>query len=209
MAESEPRLLEMLLEAQRRGFIGPGPLTPHVAHARALAVAVGNPVPQRVVDLGSGGGLPGLVLGGLWPTSALTLLDANKRRCAFLRWAVDQLGLGPGVVVDNRRAEEVGRDARLRGGADLVVARAFARPAVTAECAAPLLDAQGLLVVSEPPDVPEPPDTRGRWPVGPLQGLGLIHDAVQVPGFVRLRQATPCPERFPRRVGVPAKRPLF
>ena len=200
----EPRLLEVLAEAQRRGFIGPGPLPPHVARSHGFAEAVGDDAVTHVVDLGSGGGLPGLVLAGDWPTTRLRLLDANQRRCEFLGWAVGWLGLAERVVVDHRRAEEVGRDAERRGEADVVVARAFGRPAVTAECAAPLLREGGLLVVGEPPE-----DGVGRWDVAGLKGLGLTLDEIQFPTFVRIRQAVACPERFPRRVGVPAKRPLF
>ena len=84
-------------------------------------------------------GLPGLVLVGMWPDCRATLLDAGERRCAFLAEAVDRLGLGgPG---DGRAvpAEEAGRRPDLRGGFDLVVARSFGPPAVTAECGAPFL----------------------------------------------------------------------
>lgn len=96
------------------------------------------------------------------------------------------------------------------------MARSFGAPGVLAECAAPLLQVGGLLVVSEPPleQVPEERSEVGhpdRWPVGPLAELGLglagfIHAGF---GYQRLRQQSPCPERFPRRDGMPAKRPLF
>src|SRR5690606_21759798 len=102
------------------------------------------------------------------------------------------------------RAEEVGR-SRWRGRAEAVIARSFGPPAATAECAAPLLRGGGLLVVSEPPDDVD------RWPAAGLAALGLVvgprvaEDAtVQV-----LVQQEVCPDRFPRRVGLPAKRPLF
>jgi 16S rRNA (guanine527-N7)-methyltransferase len=76
---------------------------------------------------------------------------------------------------------------------------------VTAECAAPLLAVGGLLVVSEPPD-------GRRWPASALEPLGMAVEGM-VRGaagtFQRLRQVTPCPDRYPRRVGIPAKRPLF
>ena len=63
----------------------------------------------------------------------------------------------------------------------------------------------GVLVVSEPPDV----DPAERWPAAGLASVGLARDPDEIDGVVRLRQVASCPDRFPRRVGVPAKRPLF
>ncbi len=195
-------LTEILLEAQRRGFIGPGGIEPHLAHADRFLAAVGAP-PDRALDLGSGAGLPGLVLALAWPHSEWVLLDANARRAEFLVSAVQELGLADRVVVDHRRAELSGRDPDRRGTMAAVVARSFGRPAVVAECAAPFLAAGGYLVVSEPPE-----DT-DRWPEDGMAALGLEADPPASPGFVRFRQIAPCPERYPRRDGVPAKRPLF
>jgi 16S rRNA (guanine527-N7)-methyltransferase len=195
-------IVGVLEEAQRRGFVGRGPLEPHLAHARAFAAAVGR-MPGRGLDLGSGGGLPGLVLASVWPASRWVLLEAQQRRGDHLRWAVGELGLVDRVTVDRRRAEDAGRDPALRATIDVVVSRSFGPPAVVAECAAPLLQPGGLLVVSEPPEASD------RWPADELEVLGLIPDPEQVPGFMRLRQVEPVPERFPRRAGIPAKRPLF
>lgn len=195
----------MLTRAQRLGVLGPGSIDDHLRHAEAYAGAV--EAPARALDLGSGAGLPGLVLAvGAWPTTAWTLLDASQRRWALLTEAVDALGLTDRVGVVRGRAEEAGRDPSLREGFDLVVARGFAAPAVTAECAAPFLEVGGRLVVSDPPD-PHP----GRWPAEGLAVLGLEADG-PVPGPVhlsRLRLAHPCPDRYPRRSGIPAKRPLW
>lgn len=200
-------LEDVLEEARELGFLGPGPVTGHIEHAAGFLRAVGEPHPDAVVDLGSGGGLPGLVVAQAWPNARVALLDANERRTAFLARAVLALGLDRRVVVAQSRAEDAGRDPAWRGRADLVVARSFGPPAVTAECAAPLLCEGGRLVVSEPPDgVPE------RWPEEPLAELGLRPVGRLEQAFSRfqiLRQESPCPERFPRRVGVPAKRPLF
>ena len=162
--------------------------------------------PRRALDLGSGGGLPGLVLAVHWPASRWSLLDAGQRRTAFLATAVDALDLAARVDVLTARAEAVGRDRTHRGAYDLVVARSFGAPAVTAECAAPLLQVGGLLVVSEPPE-PAP----ARWPVDALHELGMAPRAV-VEGPPRLQvleQQTACSDRYPRRTGVPGKRPLW
>jgi 16S rRNA (guanine527-N7)-methyltransferase len=165
-------------------------------------------VPNRVLDLGSGGGLPGLVLALEWPASRLTLLDAGERRVEFLRRTVEVSGLEDRVRVLHSRAEVVGRDPQERGSYDLVVARSFGPPPVTAECAAPMLRVGGLLVVSEPPGED---GTTGRWSVPGLASLGMSRSwSIRGQfGYRVILQGSACPEQFPRRVGVPAKRPLF
>lgn len=197
------QLLKVLSRAQDHGFLGPGPVAGQVERARDLSALVDPPA--RAVDLGSGGGLPGLVLAAVWPDSQWMLLDANHRRTAFLSEAVSQLGWDSRVTVVTERAEVVGRSDQ-RGRADLVVARGFGPPAVTAECGAPLVAVGGLLLVTEPPGG-EP----GRWPSEALRQLGLepVRLVTEPTAAQILRQVEPCPSRFPRRVGVPAKRPLF
>lgn len=162
---------------------------------------------RRAGDLGSGGGIPALLLAVRFPGTNWVLCEAAARRSAFLRRAVTRLGLEDRVEVREERAEVTGRDPAVRGRLDLVVARSFGRPAVVAECAAPLLRIGGRLVVSEPPG------GRGeRWPSEGLALLGLRpRPAATAPAgtFQVLEQSGPCSARFPRRVGVPAKRPLF
>ena len=193
-----------LERSQRSGFLGPGPVTEHVTHARGFAAGLDEP-PARFLDLGSGGGVPGLVLALAWPSASAVLLDAGERRADFLREAVGRLGLGERVEVVRGRAEELGRAPELRGAFDLVVARAFGPPAATAECGAPFLRVGGKLVVSEPP---EPGD---RWPADGLAQLGLARGlSWRAPhAYQSLVQIEACPDRYPRRVGRPAKRPLF
>ena len=143
-----------------------------------------------------------------WPDSRWVLVDAGERRVAFLGAAVVALGLEERVSVVEGRAEELARRADLRGRFDLVVARGFGPPAVTAECGAGFLVVGGRMVVSEPPG-----GRPARWPVSGLARLGLEPEPVACEAggtsYQVLRQATPCPDRYPRRVGIPAKRPLF
>jgi 16S rRNA (guanine527-N7)-methyltransferase len=205
-------LVPVLEEARRLGFLGPGPVEVHIDHAAgyagALAVDAGTGwCPARAADLGSGAGLPGLPLALHFEGTEWTLVEASVRRAAFLRTAVDRLGLGDRVSVVEQRVETVGRAPEYRGSLDLVVARSFGRPAVVAECAAPLLRIGGRVVVSEPPG-----GQPGRWPPAALAELGLAPAASVRTGeaaYQVLRQDGPCPDRWPRRVGVPAKRPLF
>lgn len=191
---------EVLEEARALGFLGPGPVEPHVRHAQGFAAAFEQP-PGRFVDLGSGGGVPGLVLAELWPQAMAVLLDSMERRTQFLAQAVADLGLGDRVQVVRDRAESYGREHR--GQFDAVVARGFAPPPVTAECAAPLLRIGGLLVVSEPPE------EASRWGGADVFGLDALSPLEGEFRYQVLRQARECPPQYPRRVGVPAKRPLW
>jgi 16S rRNA (guanine527-N7)-methyltransferase len=195
----------VLGKAKARGFLGPGPVGAQIEHSFTFTSLL-PAAPRRAVDLGSGGGVPGLVLALLCPRSRWILIDAGARRAAFLREAVGELELSDRVEVLDQRAEDAGRNSQRRGEADLVVARSFGPPAVTAECAAPFLRTGGFLVVAEPPGgAPE------RWPARPLALLGLIPDKSRTApvALQRLRQAHPCPPRYPRRPGIPAKRPLY
>jgi 16S rRNA (guanine527-N7)-methyltransferase len=207
---ADDALIDELERAQGLGFLGPGPVETHVDHAHGFAAGLDGP-PARFLDLGSGGGVPGLVLALDWPVAEAVLLDAGERRCAFLQEAVERLGLDGRVAVVRQRAEEAGRAPSLRGGFDLVVARSLGPPAVTAECAAPFLRVGGRLVVSEPPADPATAPDAGRWPPEALAQLGLgLADAWRQPyGYQSLVQQSPCPDRYPRRVGQAAKRPLF
>lgn len=198
----------LLERARELGFLGPGPVQVHIRHAMGFAEALGMR-PQRMLDLGSGAGLPGLVLALLWPDVEAVLLEANGRRAAALRQAVDGLGLADRVRVLRARAENAGREPALRERFEVVAARAFAGPAVTAECGSPFLAVGGLLVVAEPPQPPE--DGGCRWPASSLAALGLASrpSRAQEFRFQVLAKVSSAPSRFPRRVGIPAKRRLF
>jgi len=181
---------------------------PHLEHAAGFAAALApDPPPPSAIDLGSGGGVPGLVLACLWPDTTWTLVDAHRRRASFLEDAAARLGCSDRVQVVAERAEIVGRNQAYRSASPLVVARSFGAPAVTAECASPLLAPGGLLVVSEPPG-----SDGARWDPTGLALLGAAPERVARTAkgtFQVIRQVSPCPDRYPRRVGVPAKRPLF
>jgi len=198
--------LERVLErARRRGFLGPGPIAAHVEHARALAAVVGS-APSTFVDLGSGGGCPALVLAFEWPESRGLLVEAGVRRAAFLTTAIDELGLGPRIGVGGGRAEDLARDPTLRSQFDLVVARSFGGPAVTAECAVGFLRLGGVLVVSDPPSF-----SPARWPAPAVAELGLGPPRSvrgEIAGFTRFAKVRD-DDRWPRRAGIPAKRPRW
>ena len=199
---------EVLGDAQDLGFFSPQPITRQRELAEGLVPRIRALVGEepRTLDLGAGGGLPGLVLAHELPAMCLTMLDANGRRCAFLREAVQRLELANADVLEGR-AEGLVDEAR-REAFDLVVARGFGPPAATAECASPYLKVGGYLLVTEPPEAGE---TARRWSSEGLAGLGLGPAELQAgsPAAVAMRKDSPTPERFPRRDGVAAKRPLF
>jgi 16S rRNA (guanine527-N7)-methyltransferase len=184
--------------------VGPGDLAPQVQRALDLGAAIPD-WPERALDLGSGGGLPGLPLALAHPRVEWVLLEGSTRRSEFLRHAVESLQIGERVRVIAERAEVAGHGP-LRGSFQLVLSRSFGPPAVTAECGAPLLAPGGRLVVAEPTG--GQPD---RWPTDGLAQLGLtLGPGLTDPLAVQiLVQSTACPTRYPRRTGIPTKRPLF
>src|SRR5260370_37955135 len=103
---------------------------------------------RTVVDVGSGGGLPGLPLKIARPTLELTLIEADQAKAAFLVQACAALGLRD-VAVLARRAEDVGQDARYRETFDAAVARALARMPVLVELCLPLIRVGGTLLAQK------------------------------------------------------------
>lgn len=200
--------------AQDFGFLGPGDLGVHIRHALAfervvadaLLLRKGSPTPVSYVDLGTGGGFPGLLIAQASYIDRAYFIEVRQKRAAFLKEWVDRLGLEERVGVICERAEVVGRGA-LRGANALVTARAFGAPAVTAECAAPLLGLGGIAIVSDPPDGGD----GVRWPDKGVEVLGLSQVAIKEDGFSfrSLSAVKICPSRFPRRVGIPRSQPLF
>jgi 16S rRNA (guanine527-N7)-methyltransferase len=203
---------EILARSAALGFLGNMPIDDQVAHALGFRDAIeqrlGRP-PEGFLDLGTGGGLPGLVLASSWPASRAVLFDANERRTEFLSTEVEGWDRALPVLVVRGRAEEAGRDPALVASFEVVVARSFGTPAVTAECSAPFLVRGGIIVVSEPPDTSQ----GDRWPAEGLGELGLRPVSSfrfrNRFSYQLLEKIGETPDRYPRRVGIPAKRPLF
>jgi 16S rRNA (guanine527-N7)-methyltransferase len=158
-----------------------------------------------VVDLGTGGGVPGVPLAYWRPDLQWVLVDAMVKRASFVSSVVEELGLA--AMVLEARAETVAADERFARNCDRVVARSLAAPAIAAEYAAPLLKVGGAAVIAEPPG-----GDATRWSPSGLAQLGMRAGAVvHAPGATLqiLEQIEECPTRSPRRVGVAAKKPLF
>jgi len=146
-----------------------------------------------IVDVGSGGGAPGIPLAAALPERQVTLLEANGRKCAFLRDAVQVF---PHVTVVQGRAEEQETD---RFG--VAVAKALAPPAVAAEWCLPLVAPGGAAILYVGPTA----EAAGVSRVSERIGGGVVE---QVPGLLVLPKLEPTPPGFPRRPGMAKKRPL-
>jgi 16S rRNA (guanine527-N7)-methyltransferase len=146
-----------------------------------------------IVDVGSGGGAPGIPLAGALPDREVTLLEASERKCTFLeRVAADF----PNVRVIRGRAEEQEPD---RYG--VAVAKALAPPVVAAEWCLPLVRPDGAVVLWVGPTAEADRVARVAERVG-----GELEASPR--GFLVLRKVAPTPPGFPRRPGVARKRPL-
>lgn len=196
---TEPKLLAVLERARSVGFLGPGPLRVHSDHAERFVDAV--PEAGRLLDLGSGAGLPGLPVLLARPGLEGVLLDASEKRCAFLTWAIVELDLADRVVVEHARAEIAGHDERLRGQFAVVTCRGFGPPPQTVECGAAFLQPGGRLLISEPPE-------RRPWPTEALQDLGLTVDTT-FEGVVSFVLDGDYASRYPRPIKQQRRRPLF
>jgi 16S rRNA (guanine527-N7)-methyltransferase len=183
----------------------------HLLDALAALPLVDDGAPSRALDLGSGGGVPGIVLAVARPTTTWTLVDAASRKADALGAFVEALRL-TNVKVVAERAETLGRDADHRATYDLVTARACAPLPVLAEYALPLLRPGGLMVAWK--GRLDADELRaggsasallgGDEPVERATGVGALGDH----RFIVIRKVGPTPGRYPRRPGEPGRRPL-
>lgn len=182
----------------------------HFLDSLVLARHWGDP-PTSLVDIGSGAGFPGLPLKILRPQLQLVLLDSVAKKTAFLNHVVQRLGLG-GVRVFTGRAEELGRGPRDREHHDLVVARAVADLRVLAEYGLPLLRVGGRLLA--PKGATAADEARAaEAAVRALGGVVAAIEPVELPGvearaLVIVQKVAPTDGRYPRAVGLPARKPL-
>jgi 16S rRNA (guanine527-N7)-methyltransferase len=202
-------LFRALEESRARGYLGPVAIETQIEHAAGLFRVwdeLSTTPPVQFLDLGSGGGLPGLVLFEHWGVPT-TFVDSMVKRTNFLEDVLSWEGAPRDGRVINGRAEQLSREPDLDGRFPLVTARSFGPPAVTAECAARFLTIDGVLIVSEPPT----DDDGDRWNPSALGQLGLRSEGRVRKGaaFQIIRKLRATPERFPREIGTPGKNPLF
>jgi 16S rRNA (guanine527-N7)-methyltransferase len=129
-------------------MLGPAPVAEFIEHSELFVAALAD-LTGTVVDLGSGGGVPGLVVAWRRRDLDVVLVDRRATRTDHLRRLVARLGLGERVTVLTSEARALPR--LLGRTVDAVVARGFGRPDEVVRAAAPILAVGGRLVVSEPP----------------------------------------------------------
>jgi len=164
---------------------------------------------RRLVDVGSGGGLPGLPLKIARPDLVVTLVEADQAKAAFLIQACVRLELA-GVEILARRAEDVGRDPQYREVFDVAVARALARMPTLVELCLPLVRVGGTLLAQKT----EKADVAGARHAIEVLG-GSLETVVPAPSTARtsgtvviVHKMSPTPAAYPRRPGTPSRKPL-
>ncbi|MCS6887290.1 16S rRNA (guanine(527)-N(7))-methyltransferase RsmG [Chloroflexus sp.] len=167
--------------------------------------------PANLLDIGSGAGFPALPLKILYPALPVTLVEATGKKAEFLRHIADCLELNA-VRVLNERIEMVGRNPAEREHYEVVTARAVAELRVLVEYALPLLRIGGRLLAPKGRD-PAAEISAARNALTLLGGEISYCQPVDIPGeerrsLVIVTKIAPTPDRFPRAVGVPARRPL-
>jgi 16S rRNA (guanine527-N7)-methyltransferase len=160
---------------------------------------------RRVIDIGSGGGLPAVPMAIAMPQVQFTLLEANTRKCVFLERVAATLTL-KNVVVAHGRAEELGHRPALREQFDRAISRAAAPPAVLLELALPFVRPGGDLVAQVSPVDPHLLEPAARLLGGGPPRLERPGDGAGI--LLVVPKLGPTPADYPRRTGVPNRKPL-
>jgi 16S rRNA (guanine527-N7)-methyltransferase len=164
-----------------------------------------------LLDIGTGAGMPGIPLKIVHPRAKLVLLDSVAKKTAFLHDAVRELAL-EGVDIVTRRAEDIGHLSEYRETFDLVVCRAVSQLATVAEITLPFCRIGGLAVIPKKDGI-EGELSQANAAIGILGGKFKTVQQVTIRGLeqhllVVLEKTSMTPPAYPRRPGIPAKRPL-
>ncbi len=187
-------------------------LAHHILDSLSVAADLDTSSGVQVLDIGSGAGLPGIPLAIALPDVGFTLLDASRKRTDFLKSFVAASGLA-NIEIARARVEEAAREPKWREQFDRAVARAVAPLPTLIEYALPFLKTGGRLVAQRGPTAPEEVVAATRA-IQELRGGPPEVIRVNVPylDFARrlvvIEKVGQTPDRYPRRTGVPAKRPL-
>jgi len=167
----------------------------------------------EVIDVGTGGGFPGLAVAIALPQARFTLVDSVGRKVEAVRAMATDLGLAARVELRCERIERTGQAAATRGRFDWALARAVARAPVVAEYLVPLLRPEGRALLYRGQWGPEDQAELERALV-PLRARLEWVERQELPAdrgvrhALLLRPTGPCPKAYPRAVGVPARQPL-
>jgi 16S rRNA (guanine527-N7)-methyltransferase len=207
------RLLELLADPRAPIAASTAPSARDVHIADSLSGLEIEPlrVARRIADLGSGAGLPGLVLANALPQARFDLIESVSRKCEFLREAIRRMGLSNAEVVC-RRSEDWARGAG-REAYEAVTARAIGSLPTLAELSSPLLREGGVLVAWKGARSPEEEAAAARAAdrvaMEPLEIRTVRPFPESRDRHIHLlRKNGPTPNGLPRRAGMAAKRPF-
>lgn len=186
--------------------------TRHFLDSLTCATVTGDLSNRRLIDVGTGAGFPGIPLKILYPRLDLTLVESVTKKVNFLSAVLEALGLDDVKVLD-ARAEEVGQMEGHRRQYDWAVARAVAPMNVLVEYLLPLcrLGGRVLAMKSERAQVEA---EEAAQAIAKLGGGQADFHPIKLPGrseasyLVTIEKIEPTPSSYPRRPGMPAKRPL-
>ncbi|HEY6609170.1 MAG TPA: 16S rRNA (guanine(527)-N(7))-methyltransferase RsmG [Candidatus Limnocylindria bacterium] len=210
------RYVELLLDANRQlnltRVVDPAAVARlHLLDALAALRWIDEWSPTSALDLGSGGGIPGIVLALARPGVSWTLVDSVGKKADAMRAFVADLGVGS-VTTLAARAEDLGRDGAHREAYDLVAARALAPLPVLAEYALPLVRVGGRVLAWKGPIAAAELEAGGiaarHLGGGEPSVLESGFEALGNHRFVVITKGGPTPAGYPRRAGVPSRRPL-
>jgi 16S rRNA (guanine527-N7)-methyltransferase len=177
------------------------------------AAGSGSKKPFQLVDVGSGAGFPGLPVKIVRPDLRVVLLDALDKRVKFLETVICTLELQD-IAAIHSRAEDAARNANLRENFDIAVSRAVASLPILCEYCLPFVKTGGLFLAMKGPSDSE--NTSGSSRAVNLLGGELYGiDSFVLPGtdirrtIIQIRKIRPTPAAYPRRPGLPEKRPLI
>ncbi len=165
----------------------------------------------RLVDIGSGAGFPGLILAMARPEVEVTLVESDAKKSQFLNLVREELGLTR-VSVVCRRVEELGRDPQWRESFDYCTSRAVAAINIMLEYGLPLIKTDGRLLLWKGRNYPDEMEKAQNALLtlgGVLEDIfhyTLMEELDRV--IIALRKTCSTPDKYPRRVGLPSKRPL-
>lgn len=184
----------------------------HFLDSLTCATVTGDLNGRSLIDVGTGAGFPGLPLKILYPHLRLTLVESIAKKTTFLHAVVTDLGLAD-VTILAGRAEEIGHQAAHREQYDWAVARAVADMRVLAEYLLPLCRVGGHALAQKGENAPAETAAAAAAIQAVGGGPAQLH-AVQLPDqtmlhyLVVIPKTAATPARYPRRPGVPTKRPL-
>lgn len=182
----------------------------HFVDSLSCILPLSNEKIEKVIDIGTGAGFPGVPIKIYKPEYKLTLLESQKKKIHFLEELIKILDLSDVEIVWDR-AENLGKDPKYREQYDLVLARGVAKPNVVLEYTLPFVKINGLFLGQATEKSIE--EWKNSEKVVEILG-GIVEDKIQISFdniiriFLKIRKIAKTPDKYPRKPGIPEKRPL-